>query len=215
MTSALSVHPFLKYCSKFSLNFSNGPLPLALAVLWMIPNYSSYLKAIYLLKTPWTTLVLSRQSIQFVLITPLYLWIICAFWAELNSLRYSNPCFKSHMKCPYPSMSSLTILTSLLRFSHFIFLHSPWKSNHTYFREGSEVFLIYSYISVNLSPIRFYDPFLSIRLTKYWSPYNYLVYLKWLFAAIIDWSKLCYILTGGAHFRLGFMLHINVIDPRI
>ena len=123
-----------------------------------------------------------------------------------------NPTSSSAIKCPYATILSFTVATSLLKFSHFIFLHSPWKSNHTYSISGSFI-CVTSW--VNLSPMRYWLPFLSIRLTKYCFLYSALVSEICFFATWREAFTSGFTTTGGAHFRVGFMLQSRGIEPRI
>ena len=65
--SAFFVHWFLKIYSRCSGSLSNGPPFLDLVMILRLASHES---SKCLLMTDWTTLVLSRQSMQLVLKTP-------------------------------------------------------------------------------------------------------------------------------------------------
>lgn len=87
IASALSVHTFLKACSRAARRKDSKGAP---DIEVSMPKMISCSWAILRAKTDWTTFVRSKQSMQLVRITPFYIDWICTLWF-VSYARCSRP----------------------------------------------------------------------------------------------------------------------------
>lgn len=168
---ALSVQNSLNESSRSRGSSSNGS-PFGLCMMpayWQTPTLWSWDSKIFLAKTLWTTFVLSKQSMQFVLNTPVWVCRTMTFGTSASSFWLVLLTVLLTLYWPYLYfwIESRASFTNLDRWCHCIFLHSAWKSNQVYLIWGS--FSVFT-ISVKNSPMIFWEPFLSIRLIRWFSP---------------------------------------------